>query len=1325
MHPHSPRRALALLAFPAVLGATALTGCGPAGITIGIVDASKGGAAAPTAPSAAAQATVAQPRDDWTRVAFVLGQRDGRTVRYRLLHARGGAGVLDFRPVPAADVARDGAPFPFDDGDAWREAVTADGQLVILDWHHAATLAEPGGPAGRREWRSVSLRLEFADADGGATQTLDLFTDATLGRQVGTTRNVGLLARQPEEPLHLRGEYADFGGDRDVTTFRVELSLDGIAWQAAPGAVRLTETGVDAVGAVLYELAYDLDPFALQPGGGPLLPRRAYPGFALRVQPAEAFGPASRFPLPTAGVASLGAPHELRAPITVGRAPLLGAPDLPNPLNNASDPGRPWFRIPVGFTLTNTSDHPAELRLRGEYRIPGENWLPMTLADTGRPETRDRLLLGPGQAEPRTLLWNAVVDVGLGHTLEPPFTTANCRVLAEIVDLDASGQPVTVGAPVTGQSPSSNSVGLNTNPFTTYREDLLPDAFSVASAGVDGGGRTRDLFFSRFDYTGRRERFLHVDQSFEPVQIPGLQPTTLTMGGGILQILPTDYGPGPDCIVDMAGPFVHVQWPEAGNAPATVTPIAAGGFGRGQRGGKAQPISFLVGPNPATLFFRNDDDVPCLPPAPCPVGPRNSTIHFNVLIRDLQVPLGTPGDFVVPTAQLAYTHNVVGSGLGDFGVERIELDGDPATVEVVVGQRGMEGGGPPGNDRRWLHLYRLRPQGGTDLTIQESPLPLPPEPLPIRGLPAVVDQVWLERWQEVVGGVATDGIVLVRALRTTGAVEVFDSHVLLPRNGDFLGQTWRALPTLERSLVVTPGHSYKLKDVLVADLDGPLGGDPTTDLVFLFRTDASPSYRPNVLSPWLLANRNGVPGAWRPLFRDAAPTLPNTWRFNTAFLVDVNGDQLLDLVVKEEVVEVGGVQPDPYGRFVYFPSSLTGAAGSLGEMAGSAGQRPCALPAVLDVDGDGFLDLVSGGLLHRGQPNGAYVQDIGGFSGGSSSYFHAEQVLDPQRSAAERGELDVLIWDPANPLRNSLDVIANPGTPLRAVSQRLPLLFGPRAVRWARPILTGPALGPSRDVVAVADDGGLPKPWLLRFRGRDFVADPAPLLARRVLPQAALVRRGPLPAGRSDQDNRLPQDLVVAPDDGGAGHYVVFRHDQALAATVVTLPELRAGERVVSLCAASVSQHPDEVDPTGASAALEDLLLCTKENDTVRVWAVPQSATGGVHAPRPAALLLQFVSPLTTVRGLQFDPGAPALAQGVLLLDQSQGGGSVGEARFLLPGHDGRGRLGARMIRSTLPTAIGDALALVVTDSDRDGLVEVVGGSSQPRVLKIDRSIRR
>lgn len=1278
---HSSSRWLALV-WAVCLSVLHGCGFGTAAIGAGLAGGGGGSDSVP-APLAQKPAVLFQPLDDQTLVALRFAQPGSRQVRLYFEYDIGsGRTRVPTSSLAAYDPTAQAVLPPFDTDEAGNLVVkTSPGGVdVWVLWNHLADL-------GHVEQRGVSLFAVFADiaaAPGfaaAAGSSVQLLAQATVGRELGVVAE-SVLQRpttDPESVVLFSTVLRDRGADRPSTSFLFEYATT----DTPPGDTDFTAL-TDLVPSEIVDselpdgrqrsaLTFSVDPYTN------LLPIGTHEHFWLRVTHREDY-PANRADQQQSG--KVGTPQVLEltgAAATFGKAPrILNAKVVDPSQQVASGVDRPWLRLPIAVTIENPSARVSQrIRLGGQYRF-GAEWYTLTPIASRDPRGAFEFDLAPGERRLQSMLWNVAYDEGLGMVLddvEAPFSAqhrAEVKVDATLVGLSAGS----LGGGVLRAEASAGFATLSTNPFVRFRENLLDDAWRVWSSGEDASQDTRDLFYTKHGSIPQ-ETELGISQQFEPIQLvpaPGL-----TSVGPVYDLVPTDFAPGsPDCLVWAASRMIYCEW-HAGD-PVATTEELPGLFGASGSRGTATAnftLNSAQGRYHVAVFYVWGERTVS--------GNKEVDVEVFAVVRDQQ----GAWSVVRKALQTFHLHGTPGV---EIRVVDGEFDGDSATHEYVLGCFGAE---DALSTRPLLHQWTFS-VAGTGVVCSD-PQALARPPLPTRDPDRPMSRWLLSRWLD--GASGRHELVLVRQLDgwTTRPRE-WDVLVLRRPNGAGFASGWSILSeALTAGGTFFPLGTRQLESIYAPDLDGALGGSPGSDLVLAFRQDVAGERTTDL---WVFAQRGSQPPVWRRLAKGirvqdpAGNPAPGNTHAGDFRIVDVNGDGLLDLLTVETVT---GQNP----HWNYFASSLSGVAGtmdSLGAVAGNSTNRS-RLPGALDVDRDGDLDLISGNSLFLAQADETYAQNIGGFTGSTSAKHRVGRIwLD-----GPQDQVEILVSDASNNANNRIDRLSGLGSGPYAATSVLGYSLGTAGTVQEALALMTPASNTSRtkEIVALVGDATTSTLHRGSITGSTVVG--APLWAGQVAtPRGiALVRRGEVPAGSSLADSTLVQDVVVV--QAGTGTLQVFESHTGY------LPRTLAGptnETVVRVAAGSVGTD-----------RYEDLCVLTVQGSVYRVWAYMQDPdpARGIGQPLGPVLLMQFDTPYANAatRTFQFDQDSHQLAEGLMLLTDDQAATTRSEVRLIRPlaaPQSGALGVGSHVVRSPLRQAFPFAVDIVLTDTDRDGLIEVIGG---------------
>jgi hypothetical protein len=1278
-------------------------GCGPAAIGAGLAGMGGGGGTRQLVPPSVTAAAVAfQPFDEATVLGLRLAQPDARNVRLRFEYDIGQGRVR----IPASSLelwdAASRTARPLSEVDTGGNAVLASargGEDRLFLWQHARDL-------GQIEPRDVAVFAVFADAltaDAGFTaesaNSVALFAPRTLGRELAelTEAAVRRESSDAESSILIDGVLRDRGDDLAITEFEFAFATSAGAGATdyvalATAAPIRADRSIDGDGRVRYDLTWRFDPFTAG------IPVGAYDSFWLRLQHREAY-PQVRSDLPPSrkegvpiilpfGSQQIGQPPRIEA---------IAVVDPGSPATSIGELGRPWLRLPVTLTMFNPSSRVTQrIRLSGRYRIGGESptFLPITPWFTGEPQSDDEFELEPLERKNQYLVWNVIRDEGLGNLpvnsdpLNPP-RVAEIGARALLVGARVGSSFVALGGnPLASDAPNSVFSTLSTPPFVDFRENLLPQAMRVWSAGDDLTQRTRDLFFT-LEGASNQETRIRLDQQFEARQIVPPPPEydfNPPFTNGIYEIVPTDFDPTqPDCLIWGSDRFFTAVWPANGASP-TVTELFPHGPVLQSRGIDPQVFQLGAGQNrwQVVVFHTWSEQ---------PLGTgKQLRLQLTTVVRDPQ------GQWSLQTGPVE-VRDIEGAGdLRPYPVHG-EFDGDGASHEVVIGTLGGEYATPTAPGLLDLWRFRLVNSGGNTVVQVEAPVPLAKPPLPATEPSRTISEWILTKWRD--DAASGDALCLVRQFAPSGPrPQEVVVHLLRQPSTGILQSSWQ-LENGDLGVGNLPIGGRDLDRVFALDLDGSDDGNPGSDLLLVFRRRLAPSQN-NVADIWHYSRNTSGPRRWRRLVEGLRPQDPLTGQLADGQfliadfeLVDVNGDRRLDLVTGERFLD-GLQQPLEPFHYNYLASALSGVAGRLDGLGPSAGSPTfrSSLPGLIDANGDGRVDVISGGRLHFANFDGSYTQGPGGFGGGTNSRYRVERM----RLDGGNDSMEVVVSDPDDAAQNRIVRLSGLGAGQAPFAQMLETVDFGGAVRELRAIANADAFARQRkDLAAIVGLGAGNELRLLRSDGAGTVLATLGVAIDDTV-GLALVRRGELVAGRSPAMDPTPQDIVVAANPGGSGRVLrVFEGNNGFQPRDLPLP---AGQVPVRIAEGSASTD-----------AREDLLVLTRTPLAWHVVAFLQStdaATGLVSAP---VELLRFQSPFpnATPRSFAFSQTRERLCEGFVLFGDATPGSQRSEVR-LIDLLDEPAGLAARLVRSPLAQPVDHDVRVVVRDDDQDGVLEVIGG---------------
>lgn len=1286
-----------------------LSACGPALIGAGIAEAidSKKPSPPPPLPEVMIPANTLQPECDATMVAFAIEQEQGLTARVRLEYDVG----QGRQRVPAANLTRyqaNGTPAaiqPVVDaaGNFELPTAAAGGVTYLFLWRHLTDL-------GVVERRGVSLYLVIGlaqrlqpsfSADEPGVTTSQLFANRTIGREISELSGLVLSRENPANPeseFVVQAVLRDRGADRERTSFafRFAVSDPPTAQDFVPlpplEPTAITESE-ELDGRRRSDLTFKFSPL-LQDVNIPFGTFK----LTLEVQHRESYG-FDPFRNGVPPIDKVGVPQTVELANTqVGAQPVIESFSVLDPAPSSAtggDPGKAWLRLPLLLKVRNPSSRAVTLRVTGTYEIT-EGVRPITPYVTGSPFSDPEFVLQPGQVRRHYLVWNVAKDEGLGNLVagndpvNSPLRTAQLFVRAEVV---AAAGTSLAGVPL-AQTVGPRSTKLSTSPFVNFRTNLQPEARRIWSSGEQITQRTRDLFFSRVGTTSVQDTILGLDQQFEPTQIipppPLFQFPTVN---GVYDIAATDFDTGqPDCLVWLNSQFYYVRW--TGSVVPVPEPIQTSAQTLYNRAADAVSFGLANGTWDVAVFYSWEyvasGSTSSLRVRLAPVV-RNPGGVFTALTRPeevfpLSLPVPLPGNISLDPSLVA----------GEF-------DGNPDTREIVIGSFGREyGGGPvPGLLHMWT--FGLDANGVT----VSSPVPMTAPPA-LSGDPQRDCSKWLlARWLDGAEPPG-EGVVLVRQLDGTnpsppnpGLNRGYDVWTLQrgATSGTIVGESWALLTgALTGAASAFPDvGQVQLRRIFAEDLDGPTGVRGSDLLLVGEQQSGTDTF----VDMWLYAQRGALPAKWRRIANDlrvrdpvTLAEVPGRMQASLFELVDVNGDRLLDLATWERV-DPASTEP----HYNYLASALSGVAGSLTAVGDTAGSTNAVLPGLIDANEDGLDDVISGTVLHIAQLDGTYFDSgLGNFAGSAQSRHHVERMwLDGPPNSIE-----ILVSDATTPSQNLIDRLGGLGGDVNFTRQPLMAysLGGLGQLREARPLMAASsALRRAKDIVGLDGAGPFGTVRRAQIDPQALTSAPSALWtggSAVVSAGIALVRRGSLGA-EGPAFNLSVQDVVVA-SSAGPGQIVVLSSDPAIPPFLVQLPP---GQDVVRVAEASLSGD-----------TREDVCVLTEDAISYRLYCLEQHPTTALAPPAAVRELARFAKPFggaCAVRSFRFDRGARSLANGLLLLDATATGSTRSEARLIRPIVD-NGALALRMVRSPLNQPIDVPLEVVVTDSDQDGLIEVIGG---------------
>lgn len=1227
----------ALLLLPAVFGCGGSHGGGGGG-------GSGGGTNTITIDRSTGSSTlVDQPADDRTVLRWRLHSDNGGKALCGLEYKAGDAGAW----TPIESRFLEGLATPAGSGATFEIDTAATDQDFKVTWKHREQLGLPSNEA-----RAIAVRLRTADAVGATdlTQEATLVTAQTLGREDGEIRGPGgapklsVARAQPadtDSAFVVTGELADFGGDVGSTSVLVDWTT-----KSSPGAgdwTRLSAPKVTfgpasnpaakAEEALVFPVTIAVDPHAT----GDRLPLGALQALTFRVTWQE--DPSARFP----ATGRVPATHDVAsAPVAtvIGKAPVLAR--ITTATNDAP------FVVPFSITVGNPSTRDAEILVTGRYTygspaITG----PMSFRqdDPSKPAAASvRFPIAGVSSLSRSVLWNAIGDLGMGAGGDPQSDLAYLQFTVTVVD----------ALPDTGRSFLSDSqlapdpMTVQTHAFTGYfnRHDAI-------ATGIAEGTRAtgqRDTFFVNTTSTlGSVGIVQRANPAANPDWVDGFLPGEIVEG-----LIPLRVGAGgPACAVVLRSGGVRVfEWPaeSASTGSVTMRTVSHGAAGR-YTGSK-----FVAFPREACAFAVGGKELFGFVTWEGPTF-NGTTGRFDVeYVLNLYVRQGdgswkwTDNTSASSTLRFTTSFATLPAGLEPAFVLG-ELDRNPATAEIVVVSAALQ----RTDAEAALALWSVSVDGADDAVATRRLVTVPNGWLsPNESAAAVRLALHPSLAKEPGTGAPRAGVVF--AVDVATGVPANQSARLFTSLLESPTPTWTALPVagLDAFPLLDP-----IGKLLVSDLDG----DGVAEYGFtrsrtLFVLRAASSARP---AAWVRASYRGL------------ETDPELAGHAIVGFADVDGDGRPDLALSKGANRLRFAVSAYAGAVSGFrgplsPITIVGGEANFVKYSG----RPLAFDFNLDGVGPDYL--VNGEILLRRPETSGFLQvdasqDPVRWAGNPRSHYW----LDRMSTGNAASEVDVLCYERGSPRTTTGAVFQVTRIALghrpTALAQR-PLLVrdesAPAPFAWrldfARPVVAPAGTGTDGEkwlLALASNEVGATERGLLRFTfdGTRYVPQPTALLRGDFVPEFATVRLGALVAGASDiARNTRPQDVFVAP---AAGHEVWWlRAADAFTQVkrVVALP--RATEQVCALASGSLDAD-----------AYEDLAIVTREPvasgaTRVRVYLLAQDATKVFEVATPLLIARFDTAPgVDSVLGIDFDRTALTRAPGAIAWEKF--GTFLGETRIL------------------------------------------------------------
>ncbi len=722
---------------------------------------------------------------------------------------------------------------------------------VLLSWSHGDQLT-PSAP-GILEWSDVRIRavgnLESAPEDRKKNDVV-IQTLVSLGQETGTIAITSVDRPEvPDDPgravnerdLVLHGTYTDryfrklddgsFLSDEDRLTIENARLL-------VPSLTGGDPTPIDVEMVVSIGLPMD-DPAGRPSGEEFVFPFEArIPTFGI-VDPMTgerrgliAPGRFDEFVVefdyseaPAGGTRATAADglevhqvsHSIQVPQIFGEPPAVTSINVNE---EAFDPGRPDYLIPIRVEVANQSGYPVNVRigLAGNFESNSNSGsMPATLLGVpdGEPEPIE-LVMAAGEQQSLYVYWDVAGDAGFG--LDPGRRNEQDMTgfLELLPSLLGREDEASLGHPVDAMGPQASvPLDLNTRLFPRIGQSVVSSGrFQVTTNGAvrdnvivvsgsniaghngpqDDPNRTHDILFTsdvncELDPQlpdNPAESGIGVVQSFSaleralgenPVRLLNASQTGCSFGSGITDIASLDLNPdGPDAMIIFGSNTEYVSWSSATGAGVDPEVSAFAQISRQRIG---QNFMRQIG-NSGTDAVRM---------RPIPIGDRANRGVLGVQYDRTMTsnfPKYPITDFIV---DIAWPNDRDDPGAGwaiDTGRQRFDLpnpvlatdrhfhfrpalvagefDGDLQTREVLIASSGSEHPDAPSQGRRsFMHLIRYEPAGSGWRVASQSEFfaeLAPPDPIPA--------DTYVSEWRvtRIPGEDGHDHLLLARALRT-------------------------------------------------------------------------------------------------------------------------------------------------------------------------------------------------------------------------------------------------------------------------------------------------------------------------------------------------------------------------------------------------------------------------------------------------------------------------------------------------------------------------------------------------------------------------------
>ncbi|MCB9917394.1 MAG: VCBS repeat-containing protein [Planctomycetes bacterium] len=979
------------------------------------------------------------------------------------------------------------------------------------------------------------------------------------------------------------------------------------------------------------------------------------------------------------------------------------------PSSSAIDLNRAILKATVTIRVFNGNFEKLPAKLDVEYQVNDSGLRKQATIEAKGANSALDVELAPDSITDHVVVWNIATDIGLGIDSRQGINTA--RLYVKATAKNRAGQDVASNTQV------SNATILQTNPFRTTRTTLADGYVRLISNASNPYNRSLQIFLTQRGAV-ETEQILIPDQQFATIVVPDLKPLQLTdPTENFANTLPVDFEPDTAiaCMTMIRGKLEYIRWPRIPSASATRDLLPASEF-------SLLGEDFQSATMPSSELALASKSFALIPSyTQNPTNAREREV-FLQLVEFSQATKGArPRLKAVTNGTVSLTSEVPAtySGLDGYYPFLVDVDTrtdvtDKAYVLATAGTHGSDKDG-------FMNLFRVSTaDAGQSVTWEVTRLPTLPD-LPFdektqtRRLASELARSDISTMQ-VKSRPGRPNIVIVEEFRGNAKLRKERYAYILTQdaNGKF-ADAWTEIRLPDDSVGTEAQHT--LTGISGKDIDQDGNGDL---LVFLKRSADQRRARVELLLLDLLAAQPSA--EIRPLMTDVATEgSAATMRLEFADPIDVNGDGLIDLMVKDFD---NNLNPKT-GKFSYFSSTLSGVPTGLAEIR-NAGSIVARQPGLFDVNGDNLPDLINGGAIYTGREDDTFELLTGGLKGGPTNAVYWPEQLSGLAGARPEF-IEVLAYVPAAIDGHVVNYIGrtNDQISVRDVAR---LDTSARTLWFTRPLLgpSGTLEGVEKRLLAVLGDTSSARFYTatrtVEFNAQTnanesiFRFDSQPLVSNVVSTEhVALVRSGQL----LDVDMRYNKNRQhIFALEGGGSDKIIYLEAHTNYQTPVIWDLFPAQETVIGIQAASVT-----------SDSREDLVVATAADVAgkiaYRVYYFPQGDDGKFATPDKNTLdaqrLMQFesVRPVsgTSFLALGFDQGTGAYASGLFLTQQ--------DSRMIIPEISPlTGRFSARMVRSPLENPPQRKLSLVVADENGDGLLEAIAGTeeSSPRLLRLERS---